>query len=300
MLLKSSYAHKYFWTFPLFVLVYFACQPKVQVEDQIVAKVFNKKLYVSELNDVLSGDLNPEDSTLIRNAFVENWIRENLILIEAERNIPVDLQIDELVDEYRSSLIKQSFEKRFVESSLDTNVTQEELLNYYEANKSQYVLESMICQLFFAKIYKDSIRSDEELEQLENTWSTLLDIPTDSIAASEEYKRFLEYCNEEALVYVLDTGKWTKLDIIKEAMPPGTVSQDIIKFTKRIEINDEGYYFFLKVFDVKEKKEIAPLSFIKSQARRVILHQRKMILMDKLREELYNQAVQNNRIKTNL
>ena len=120
------------------------------------------------------------------------------------------------------------------------------------------------------------------------------------MVSSEEYNRFLEYCNEEALVYVLDTGKWTKLDIIKEAMPPGTVSQDIIKFTKRIEINDEGYYFFLKVFDVKEKKEIAPLSFIKSQARRVILHQRKMILMDKLREELYNQAVQNNRIKTNL
>ena len=222
------------------------------------------------------------------------------MLVEAEKNIPIDLEIDRLVDEYRSSLIRNSFEKRFVESLLDSVVSADELLKYYEANKSQYVLESTICQLFFAKIYKDSIDSDEELEALEETWSNLLDLPRDSMAASEAYGSFLQYCNEEALVYVLDTSKWTKLDLIKEAMPPGTVNQDIIKFTKRIEINDEGYYFFLKVFDVKEKKEIAPLSFIQAQARRVILHQRKMILLDRLRDELYNQALQSNRIKTNL
>ena len=151
MLLKSWYEHKYFWTFSLFVLVYWACQPDAQVQDEVVAKVFNKKLYASELNDVLSADFSPADSLLISNAFIENWIRENLILIEAEKNIPVDLRIDELVDEYRSSLIKQSFEKRFVESLLDTIVTQKELLNYYEANKSQYVLESMIVNFSLPK-----------------------------------------------------------------------------------------------------------------------------------------------------
>ncbi len=68
-----------------------------------------------------------EDSSLIINAYVERWIRETLLLLEAERNIPSDLNIDKLVRDYRASLVRHSYEQFLVEQLLDSTVTKAEL-----------------------------------------------------------------------------------------------------------------------------------------------------------------------------
>ena len=63
--------------------------------------------------------VSPEDSTLIINAYVERWVREQLLMQKAEENIPKDLNLNKLVNDYRESLILNNYERLLIESLLE-------------------------------------------------------------------------------------------------------------------------------------------------------------------------------------
>ena len=71
-----------------------------KADDKVLAQVYNKVLYQSNLADMIPEYTTPEDSALIVKAYLQRWIREQLLMYEAERNIPKDLNIDQLVRDY--------------------------------------------------------------------------------------------------------------------------------------------------------------------------------------------------------
>ena len=93
---------QYFVVFALFMMLCFgACKPPAEPaddNDRLLAQAFNKSLYLSELTGMVPENSSPEDSSLIVNAYIERWVRENLLMHEAEKNVPHDLNIDELDD----------------------------------------------------------------------------------------------------------------------------------------------------------------------------------------------------------
>ena len=61
--------------------------------------------------------------------------------------------------------------------------------------------------------------------------------------------------------------------------------------------SDENYFYFLKVLEKKSSKELAPLGYIQDQIKKVILHKRKMVLLDQRKEELYDRETSKNNVK---
>ena len=78
--------------------------------------------------------MSSEDSSLIINAFIRNWTRETVLLHEAEQNIPKGLDIDQLVEDYKASLIKHNYENIVVNNLFDSTVTHVQLEEFYEKN----------------------------------------------------------------------------------------------------------------------------------------------------------------------
>lgn len=107
----------------LLTMVVAACTPvetgKGQ-DDRLLATVFNRSLYLSDLDEMIPESASKQDSTLFINAFTERWVRENVLMHEAEVNIPQDLNIDRLVRDYRASLIKHNYEQILVELEMDS------------------------------------------------------------------------------------------------------------------------------------------------------------------------------------
>ena len=62
---------------------------------------------------------------------------------EAEKNIPAGIEIDQLVEDYKSSLIIHQFEKTVVDNTLDTIISDAELNAYYDENNTN------TCRIFF-------------------------------------------------------------------------------------------------------------------------------------------------------
>lgn len=253
-------------------------------EDQLLAKVHNKALYFSDMEGMFPEGTTTKDSTIIIQMFANRWMRDALLLHEAEQNIPGDLNIDKLVRDYRASLIRHNYEKILVQELLDSTVTDEQLAEFYERNKQQYQLETPIVRCYFVKV-PVPVPEANELRQLWNNKQKDLD----SLTA---------YCSRYAEAFLLTDSVWYRVEDIALEMPKGTVTVDNISAKQDFSQRDGEYQYYFKVFEVKNRKDIAPLSYIKGQARKVILRNRKEKLLEDKIEAMYQRELRRNNIKT--
>lgn len=260
-----------------------SCTPakKTAEENDVeLAKVFSKKLFLSELEGMVPEGATPEDSTKIINAEVERWTRETLLMQEAEKNIPADLNIDELVRDYRMSLIRHNYEQFLVETQLDSVILEQEISEYYEKNKEQYQLQSSILRCFLIKVPK----SAPNLNHLRSWWKS---------SNLDDFKKMEDYAIQNADFYMLDKKAWYQQSDLKAQLPNGTSLNPDWDLNQ----SDENYFYFLNVLEKKSSKELAPLDYIQDQIKKVILHKRKMVLLDQRKEELYDRETSKNNVK---
>ena len=119
---------------------------------RVLAKVADRELRMSDLEGMFPEGTSKTDSATIMTAFVSRWVKDNLVMQEAEKNIPADVNIDKLVREYRSSLILNTYQQTLMSNSLDTAVSDQELRSFYETNKELYTLETPIMRCLFVKV----------------------------------------------------------------------------------------------------------------------------------------------------
>ena len=275
---------KYF-SLLLVALVFANCDtPQTNENDRQLAKVHNKILYLSELDGMFPEGTSSEDSTLIINAYTERWIRDALILHEAERNIPSDLNIDKLVRAYRASLIRHNYEQVLVEELLDSSITQAELLEFYEKNKEQYQLETAIVRCHFIRV-PIPVPQQDELRRLWNSRN------------KADKEKLVDYCNRYAEAHILEDSTWYNVDDLALQLPKGTVSASNVSSLRDYSQRDSKYQYYLKVFEFKNKTELAPLSYIDGQAKKVILRNRKIKLLEDRLEDMYELEIRRNNIK---
>lgn len=265
--------------FLLPLLLIGACTPMEEeapeVEDKILAKVFNKSLYLSELRDLVPEGSTKADSSLTINAHVERWVRENLLLHEAEQNIPKDVNIDQLVRDYRASLIQHSYEKLLIELQLDSTVSKQEMTAFYEENKDQYKLDNRILSCFFMKI--PLIATD--LDKLKSYWKE---------NNNESYLKMLEYSSNNATIYMLEEEAWYDFKSIAAQFPEDRpLKWDEVVAKRKMSFKNGEHEYFINIKDYMSANRVAPMEYIKDQLSKVILHKRKIKLLKDKKEEIY-------------
>lgn len=273
----------YIWASSYLLL---ACQlvSKPNQPDRELAKVHNKSLYLSELDGMFPEGTSKADSFLIINAFVERWIRETLVLQEAERNIPSDLNIDKLVRDYRASLIRSNYEKILVEELMDSTINADELVAYYNKHQEEYQLEGIIIRCYFIKMPLSAPGANQV-----STW-------WDMISNTENRARLTDYCSQYANMHLLEDSAWYRIEDIASELPRGMLATEN---ASRRELTERAgdYQYYLRILDVKNKNQIAPLSFVQDQVRRVILRDRKQKLLEQKKEEMYDLEMRRNNIQ---
>lgn len=256
-----------------------------ETEDPVLARVHQKVLRLSELDGMFPADATAEDSLLIRGAFIRRWSRDAALQWEAERNLPPDMNIDRLVRDYRASLVSSHYEEVLVSMRLDSIISQEELEAYYETSKSQYLLERPIVRCLFIRVPYPT----EDEEQLQSLWNN--GKVTDTMALEN-------YCERFAEVSLLEPTAWYSLDDIASQLPEGTLTNANIKSKREFSQQDGSYRYYFRLLEQKPRLEIAPLSYVEDQARKIILHRRKMELIDQAREEIFERELRRNNIET--
>lgn len=264
-----------------------ACKPGASgggEGSRILARVHNKTLLLSDMEGMIPSETSSEDSAQIIKAYVERWVREAAMMHEAERNVPNDLNIDKLVRDYRASLIRNNYEKILIDKLLDSLVTDSQLTEYYQNNREQFLLETDIARCRLIRLP----RSAPDIRQFEKWWKS------DQV---EDFQLLIAYSNEHAAGSLLDDSAWYNLKYL-EAQWPGSGSElRNLKPGQKISRRDDNFLYYFQMNKLMREKEFAPMAYVADQMKKVILHQRKMKLLDSTRENIYQDALRRNQVK---
>jgi hypothetical protein len=252
-------------------------------EDKLLARVYDRKLYLSELEGVVSTGTLPADSTLLVAAYVQRWLREQLMMYEAERSISEELDIDELVRSYRASLVRFNFEERLIAEKLDSTVAEDELKAYYESNMDQFQLESTILKCSILKI---SFQAPQN--EINKLWYS--HNPTDEAKLNAFTKQW-------ATVTLLDPEKWYTLQEVALLLPKGTLTSENVGSRREGTLSDGDFRYYYRVTEAVQGKTTAPFDYAKDQAQKIILHKRKQELLERWKEDLYQKELRRENIK---
>jgi hypothetical protein len=266
------------------VWVFIACgQNKSGTDDRPVAKVYDRSLMSSELAGVVPVGTNPQDSSLLVQAHIRRWVAEQLLMYEAERNIPKDANIDKMVRDYRASLVRFNFEENMIGKSLDSTVSESEVRRYYEENKDQFQLQTTILKCILIKVPAQT--PQKELNQL---WSSRNPL---------EQAKLGNVAKELAILTLLDREKWYRLDEIAAILPQGTLTSDNVGSRREGTLSEGDFRYYYRILESVRGKETAPFDYVKGQANKLILHRRKQELLTKWNRELYDNELRRGNIK---
>lgn len=267
------------WVLLLMISSCFDQSQNIQPDQIAIVELGNKKLFASDLEKIIHPELSTLDSIAIANAFIDQWIREQLLSIEARKHVSTNFGIEEMVDDYRQKLIKNIFESQIVHQRLDTLVSAAQLNAYYASVKDQHLLTEPLTKVLYAKIPKKLKNSDELSKALtKNDISTAIKI-IEAVAIDKITTPTKWYEWSEILLFHkdFDTSKAKQLSLQEKT--------------------DQEFKYFLKVIEFVDEKQAAPLSYITSQLKMVIVHQRQQRILDELKQELYEKALETNLIK---
>ena len=253
----------------------------VQIENPLIAKVHAYELRQSDLDMVLSQNMSPADSNSVANAFIENWIRNQLWNHEAEKQIRDDNRISQLVDSYRTSLLAIEYESQILKETLDSSITQQIYAETYEQYKTQFVLDEQLLQGWFAKIPK----SASNQTAFYKAWK------------QSDIEAVKSYCESQSGDCMLSDQRWHERADIEKLVPQRFISSDQIKKLSNYKKSDKQFNYYLKYSAYVDKNEVAPLDYIKDELKRVILHARKEKIIADLTEEMYEDKIQSNHIQ---
>lgn len=249
----------------------------------VLAAVYNKTLYSTDLKDVVPEGATADDSLLIARAFVQRWVRDQLLMYEAERNIPKDLNIDELVRDYRASLVRFNFEEQIIAAQMDSTVSEAELREYYENNKDQFQLGSTIVKCLLLKA-----PSGAPQNELNKWWYSRN--PADEAKLRAAADRW-------AVQALLDREKWYKVEEVAAILPKGALTAENAGARRDGVLSDEDFRYYYRILEVVRGKETAPFEYAREQASKIILHRRKQSLLEKWKDDLYQKELRRENVK---
>lgn len=251
-------------------------------KDEIVVKIEDKVLFKSQLKNLIHEDMSPQDSITVVNGFIENWIRDNLMIIEAEKNVPAGLDLNKLLADYRASLLVYNFEKKLIEEKLDTQITEQQIANFYELTKDQYILSHSIYKGIVAVFPKNYAGSKELV----------------SLLKKEDLSEAFFQIRNKATSSVLDLNKWYSLEEFSGIVPGGAMKmKDKLTKGSVLQFQHNGMECFVKIVDKYNENQVPPLEYIQDKIVKVILNNRKTALIKNIRQNLYDKAMASNKIK---
>ncbi|PKH51174.1 hypothetical protein CXF68_10980 [Tenacibaculum sp. Bg11-29] len=278
---------KIFYLFVLLLIVscdFISLKTKKVTQHKPIATVYNKNLYKKDIEELLPKGITKKDSLVIVKGLINSWAKKQLLLAKAEENISSvnSNKIENLVNSYKKSLYINGYKERLIKQRLDTIVNQEEINRYYQKNKENFKLSEELLQFDYVHFGKDFLDKEEVIKSFKSS-------------REEDLDRYL--LNFKS--YRLQDSTWVSFSFFKKKIPPfqAETQQKLLKISKYIQKEDSLGVYLVAVKKMLLKNAVAPLTFVNSRIKQIILHKRKLELIREIEKTLINDAIQNKNFK---
>ena len=161
-------------------------------------------------------------------------------------------------------------------------ITEEEIDSFYIANKENFKLNEELVKIRYLHM-PQNINDKEEILEL---------FKSDDILDLEE----LEKQELSFKFHQFNDSVWRAVDKVMLKLP--FLKEKLLKKTKFLQKQDSLGLYLVAIKDVLTRNSTAPVSYIKSTIKQMILHKRKIELIREIEKIIVKDAIQNNNFKT--
>ena len=252
---------------------------KKEVPPETVARVNETYLYKDDLTAIFTKDISKQDSITLVNNYINNWIKQQLLLSKAQLNLENRTnEFEDLVKQYREDLFINSYKEAVVKQYLDTIITDDDVEQFYLNNNEIFKLNEELIKVKYIKIGKTDSNKNTILKLFKST-------------SNKDFEKLKEKAVFMKSHHLNDTI-WIKYsDLIKEIPVLKTEDKQLLlKKDNFIQKEDSLSLYLVTIKKVLQSNEIAPKTFITPAIRQMILHQRKLLLLRNIEETLIKDA----------
>ncbi|MEK6780814.1 MAG: peptidyl-prolyl cis-trans isomerase [Bacteroidota bacterium] len=245
-----------------------------------IARVNSVYLYSDELAGTSTGNISKEDSIARVNAFINSWIRKQLLISEATKKMNInEAEVERKILEYRYSLIGYEFQNYYIKQNLNDSISDEEVEVYYKEHLDNFILKQNIVRGTFIKVPALAPRTNRLKELIFSQ-------------KEKDVEELKSYCISFSAVYHLSDSSWIPFDKLVVNSPLNEIPNKIqfLKNYTYYETTDNEFLYFLKIEDYKISDNVSPMAFVIEDIKNIILNKRKVELARKLEEEVYENA----------
>ena len=280
------YYRYFFCIITAFVFLAFGCTEAVDHKGKTpLVQVGDNYLYMEDVMAVTPPGISEKDSADMADRYIKNWIDDMLLYAKAEGNIPDDAGINELVNSYRRELITHTYIEQIVSQEVENLIPDSEVEEYYNENKDAFLAVEPYIKGLYIKVPKTA----SGISQVRQWYKDGSERSVDKIE---------KYGLRNAVDYEYFYDRWRSVNDFFLRLPTDADKEkNNIGKNKNIELSDSAFYYFLHIEDYLGKGEILPLEYAGKDIREIIMNNKRVEFITKMKKDLYDEACDNNDIK---
>lgn len=269
-----------------FVLLASGCTETVDHKGKTpLVQVGDNYLYMEDVMAVTPPGISEKDIAEMADRYIKNWIDDMLLYAKAEGNIPDDAGINELVNSYRRELITHTYIEQIVSQEVENLIPDSEVEEYYNENKDAFLAVEPYIKGLYIKVPKTA----SGISQVRQWYKDGSERSVDKIE---------KYGLRNAVDYEYFYDRWRSVNDFFLRLPTDADKEkNNIGKNKNIELSDSAFYYFLHIEDYLGKGEILPLEYAGKDIREIIMNNKRVEFITKMKKDLYDEACDNNDIK---
>ena len=230
-----------------------------------------------DVESVVPKGVTGEDSAAFMKVYIDRWVRKQLKLQEAEILFSASADdIDKMVEEYRQALLIRKLDQHYVDRSIDTTFTENEIAAYYNAHKADFRLDRTLVKGRIVQFSEPKLK-----------------------LTSEGQQDFRDICAKNDFTVTDFSDQWVDFPEFLSYLPT-LRSQNydpVLASTAVQEMRDSHSHYYFQIDAVRREGEPIPLERLRGTIRRILFNQRQSEIIRSHEEELYNRACEGGSIK---
>lgn len=269
----------------LIPLAFITCTSGEQSDDRVrLAKVGANIIYLDEAVQGLPQGLSVKDSTTYVQQFVKSRVKELLIYDKALKNIPQGQDIEELVENYRRSLIIYAYQQQVLNEKMQNDISETEIQVFYENNRDRFSAGHDLIKGVFIKIPK----SAPDLSKLKKLYKN---------SSPEAFSQIEGYCVQNGGHFEYFYDRWVILNDILDQLSYDTgKNADFLRTRSTLDVVVGDFEYLLYVDDYVLAGSTAPLEYVKEEVRNIVVNTRKTEFIHRFEQDLLREAEKKGRI----
>lgn len=256
--------------------------------DPVVAQVYHYKLYASEVRQGMPVGLSQEDSLALASDFIDSWVKEKLVLHEAEKRLAAGEKnfSKEMMDYRNSLLINRYYDKIWLQDSSNNTVTEQEISDFVRSLDSRYTVDKEIVRVNYVKMPAGA----DALSQVKG-------ILFDERRRVDE-KESLVAMLGDTIEYLLDDDAWLYLDDLQNEVAFEIDAQKATGKGEKIRIEKEvgDQTVLLVILDYRSQRSVNETKEERAAAAMLLTNQRKTQFINQFVQDLYDKAVKEGKV----